>query len=253
MSLYRSARNAYNSYAGSSTRSTSGRPVSTSSVSVQPQGSGGTSRHVGGFNPPTQPPPGADPQLWSWFQSVDEDRLVLHPTYVEWLEVSLHLLTTLNAGAITADELQRALVNGNWTQFDLDTVRMLMGLFDTDRSGTIGFHEFVGLWKYIAEWQKVFRHFDQDQSGSIDGAELANALRQFGYNLSPQLLSLLEQKYASLPGGYGSPGGINFDRFVRACVSTKTLTEAFQRLDTDRDGWINLDYETFMRIVLSAP
>jgi peflin len=41
----------------------------------------------------------------------------------------------------------------------------------------------------------VFRHFDADRSGSIDGAELANALRQFGYNLSPQLLTLVEKKY----------------------------------------------------------
>jgi len=134
---------------------------------------------------------------------------------------------------------------------------MLMGLFDTDRSGTIGFHEFVGLWKYIADWQKVFRHFDRDQSGTIDGTELAAALRQFGYNLSPTLLSLLEQKYAvppaSLPNQYGAPGGITFDRFVRACVMTKTLTEAFQKYDTDRDGWININYEDFMKIILSAP
>lgn len=52
--------------------------------------------------------------------------------------------------------------------------------------------------RYIAEWQKVFRHFDQDHSGSIDGAELAQAIRQFGFNLSPNLLSLLEQKYCAL-------------------------------------------------------
>ena len=33
--------------------------------------------------------------------------------------------------------------------------------------------EFAGLWKYIADWQNVFKHFDRDQSGSIDGHELA--------------------------------------------------------------------------------
>jgi len=189
--------------------------------------------YAGGFTRggPPQMPPGADPQLWSWFLSVDED----------------------HSGAISPDELSKALVNGNWTPFDMDTVRMLMGLFDTDRSGTIGFHEFVGLWKYIADWQKVFRHFDRDHSGTIDGTELAAALRQFGYNLSPVLLSLIEQKYASLPNAFGAPGGITFDRFVRACVSTKTLTESFQRYDTDSDGWITIDYEGFMKIVLAAP
>jgi Ca2+-binding EF-hand superfamily protein len=158
------------------------------------------------------------------------------------------------SGAISVTELQSALVNGDWTRFDLDTVKMLMNMFDTDRSGTIGFPEFKGLWKYIADWQGVFRHFDADRSGSIEGRELAEALRSFGYNLSPNILTLVEHKYSSQPTqGGGPPPGITFDRFVRACVVVKTLTEAFQRVDTDGDGWAQMNYEQFMQIVLSAP
>jgi Ca2+-binding EF-hand superfamily protein len=184
------------------------------------------------FQQPVPPPPGADPQLWQWFSSVDEDR----------------------SGSITATELQTALINGDWSQFDLDTVKMLMSIFDTDRNGTINFTEFAGLWRYVVDWQNVFRHFDTDRSGTIEGRELAEALRSFGYTLSPQLLNLVEQKYSSRPTpGYGPPPGITFDRFVRACVVVKTLTEAFQRADTDRDGWIYINYEQFMQIVLSAP
>lgn len=93
---------------------------------------------------------------------------------------------------------ERALINGDWSPFDLDTVKLLMSIFDTDRSGTIGFNEFAGLWKYIKDWQNVFRHFDRDRSGSIDGAELHQALQQFGFNLSPALLHLLERKYGTL-------------------------------------------------------
>jgi peflin len=178
------------------------------------------------------PPAGADPQLWQWFSNVDRDR----------------------SGSITATELQTALVNGDWSRFDLDTVKMLMSLFDTDRSGTISFQEFSGLWKYIADWQNVFRHFDRDRSGSIDSHELADALRSFGYTLSPQLLTLVQHKYSPAPtGGYGPPPGITFDRFVRACVAIKSLTEAFQRTDTDRDGWVQMNYEQFMHVALSAP
>ena len=59
----------------------------------------------------------------------------------------------------------------------------------------LAFLEFSGLWKYISDWQNVFRHFDRDRSGSIDGMELAEALRSFGYNLSPSILTLIEQKY----------------------------------------------------------
>ncbi|KAG1879295.1 hypothetical protein C8R48DRAFT_647521 [Suillus tomentosus] len=183
-------------------------------------------------------PAGADPQLWQWFCAVDTDR----------------------SGALSVTELQDALVNGKWhsnlahDEFDLDTVKMLMNIFDTDRSGTIGFNEFAGLWKYIAEWQRVFKHFDRDHSGSIDGRELAEALRNFGYNLSPPLLRALEIRYASgAASAYGPPPGITFDRFVRACVTVKTLTETFQREDRDNDGWIQLNYEDFLKISLSAP
>ena len=47
----------------------------------------------------------------------------------------------------------------------------------------------------MQDWQNVFKHFDRDRSGSIDGKELAAALKQFGYNLSPQILGLVERKY----------------------------------------------------------
>jgi len=126
-----------------------------------------------------------------------------------------------------------------------------MGIFDTDQSGTISFTEFVGLFNYVGEWQKVFHHFDADKSGSIDGRELANALSRFGYSLTPNLLSLVEQKYASLPGTANE--GISFDRFVRACVVVKTLTESFQAMDPSRSGWITINYEQFMSTALSAP
>ncbi|KAL7277654.1 hypothetical protein ACG7TL_008581 [Trametes sanguinea] len=114
---------------------------------------------------------------------------------------------------------EKALINGDWSR----------------------------LWKYIKDWQNVFRHFDRDQSGSIDNRELADALRQFGYNLSPQLLQLVERKYGP------DANGITFDRFVRACVVIKQVTEAFQRLDTDRDGWVQINYDQFMHTVLSLP
>jgi len=130
---------------------------------------------------------------------------------------------------------------------------------DVDRSGTIGFNEFAGIWKYIKDWQGVFLHFDRDRSGTIDGNELQAALSQFGYRLSPQLLNLLQCKYepqgtAPAAGGHQSaPPGVTFDRFVRACVVVKQITESFAALDTDRDGWIQMDYEKFLQTILTLP
>ncbi|EIM80821.1 EF-hand [Stereum hirsutum FP-91666 SS1] len=203
-----------------------------------PPGYGARGATPGGFAPPGGhggPPAGADPQLWSWFLAVDTDR----------------------SGHISAHELEKALINGDWTPFDLDTVKLLMSIFDTDRSGTIGFNEFAGLWKYIKDWQNVFRHFDRDNSGSIDGRELQDALQQFGYNLSPHLLTLVERKYdvkaSGVTTGYGATPGITFDRFVRACVVIKQISESFAKLDSDRDGWIQINYDQFMQTVLTLP
>ena len=53
-------------------------------------------------------------------------------------------------------------------------------MFDHDHSGTIGFHEFSGLWKYVTDWQNTFRTYDRDNSGSIDKNELKTALTSFG-------------------------------------------------------------------------
>ena len=43
--------------------------------------------------------------------------------------------------------------------------------------------------------RRFLLEYETDGSGSIDGHELANALRSFGYNLTPPILSLIEQKY----------------------------------------------------------
>jgi len=200
-------------------------------------GSGGYPATIGGpggfaFMRDPIPPPGADPKLWSCFLAVDADR----------------------SGSISVFELQRALVNGDWTPFDLDTVKLLMNLFDQNRSGDISFAEFTGLWRYIEDWRRVFRHFDKDGSGTIDTWELQSALNQFGLKLSPHLLSLLVAKFASAPSGTQvGDQTITFDRFMRACVFVKQFTESFASLDTDKEGRVQLNYEQFMKFYFMLP
>ncbi|KAE8226432.1 hypothetical protein CF319_g966 [Tilletia indica] len=155
-----------------------------------PGGAGGypppASNRPQAFNKQSGPPPGSNPQLWGWFVAVDRD----------------------GSGNISPIELQQALVNGDWSPFDLDTVKMLMAIFDVDRSGHITFQEFEALWKYVQDWQNVFRHFDNDRSGNIDQGELQNALHSFGYNLNPKLLHLLVTKYINPETASGSAGSL---------------------------------------------
>lgn len=40
------------------------------------------------------------------------------------------------SGEITATELQQALVNANWSHFNAETCRLMIGMFDKDRYGT---------------------------------------------------------------------------------------------------------------------
>jgi Ca2+-binding EF-hand superfamily protein len=142
--------------------------------------------------PPPPPQSGADQQLMSWFKAVDTD----------------------GSGQLSADELQRALINGDWSPFNIETVRLMVNMFDSgkflfylklpfflaesfyiDNSGTINFNEFSGLWKYIEDWKRCFQTFDTDRSGSINQEELGNAMRSFGFNVSPNFIRTLIQKF----------------------------------------------------------
>ncbi|KAI9141187.1 hypothetical protein BKA69DRAFT_1075343 [Paraphysoderma sedebokerense] len=191
----------------------------------------GSLPHHGSGTPPRPqipsakpPPPGADPALWNYFIAVDQD----------------------NSGHITCDELQQALQNGDWTTFNSETVRLMMNLFDRNHSGSITFDEFAALWKFITDWNACFQSFDRDRSGYIDKNELRQALLAFGYNLSESLCDMMIRKYDR----HGR-NNITFDSFIQACVTVKSLTESFQRYDTNRSGWVTINYETFLELVLA--
>ncbi|KAF4555776.1 EF-hand domain-containing protein 1 [Elsinoe fawcettii] len=183
--------------------------------------------------PPTVAPPSRSQAerdaLWPLFLSVDRDR----------------------TGQLSEESLRRALVNGDYTAFDLHTVKMMIRMFDTDRSGTINFEEFVGLWGFLAAWRGLFDRFDTDRSGHISMNEFSDALVAFGYRLSPGFVQLLFGTFARNVGGRGDEGvgrekGLSFDLFVQACISLKRMTDVFKKYDEDRDGYITLSFEEFL-------
>ncbi|KAI9849221.1 MAG: hypothetical protein M1838_000209 [Thelocarpon superellum] len=53
---------------------------------------------------------------------------------------------------------------------------MMIRMFDTEKSGTIGFEEFCGLWGFLAAWRTLFDRFDEDRSGNINFDEYSKAL-----------------------------------------------------------------------------
>jgi Ca2+-binding EF-hand superfamily protein len=152
---------------------------------------------------------------------------------------------TPGTGQLSEKELSAALVNGDWTAFDPQTVRMMIRMFDSDRSGTIGFDEFCGLWSFLASWRTLFDRFDVDSSGNISLDEFNDALVAFRYRLSQPFVELLFRTYDKR-----GEGVISFDLFVQACISLKRMTDVFKKYDDDRDGYITLSFEDFLSEIL---
>ncbi|EPY77720.1 programmed cell death protein 6-like protein [Camelus ferus] len=157
------------------------------------------------------------------------------------------------SGVISDNELQQALSNA---------------MFDRENKAGVNFSEFTGVWKYITDWQHVFRTYDRDNSGMIDRNELKQALSGFGYRLSDQFHDILIRKFDRQ-----GRGQIAFDDFIQGCIvlqvrdcrkrgggsrsgratsqSQMRLTDIFRRYDTDQDGWIQVSYEQYLSMVFS--
>ena len=89
-----------------------------------PQGYAGQQQQQQGYGGAAPPPqqgggygggPPVDAQVQQWFNVVEQDR----------------------SGQIDSKELQRALVNGNWSPFSEEACRMMIDMFDRDKTGQI--------------------------------------------------------------------------------------------------------------------
>jgi len=175
--------------------------------------------------PPSPAPSGSqgDASLLPLFRQVDKD----------------------GSGTLTERELRSALVNGDYTSFDPHTITMMIRMFDSDRSGSISFVEFCGLWRFLGDWRSLFDRFDVDRSGAINVTEYQNALTSFGYRLSSNFIETMFRQYDKR-----NEGQLSFDLFVQSCISLKRMTDVFKRYDDDRDGFITLSFENFLSEIL---
>ncbi|OAD58281.1 Peflin [Eufriesea mexicana] len=165
-----------------------------------------------------------NPEVQQWFIAVDRD----------------------GSGRITATELQSALANGQGGTFSDTACKLMIGMFDKEKNGTIDLFEFQALYNYINAWLSVFRSFDHDNSGSIQETELNAALIQMGYRLSPEFISFLIKKC--------NPIGLSctVDQFIVLCVQIQRFTDAFRVRDTDQTGVISIGFEDFLNVALNC-
>lgn len=152
-------------------------------------------------------------------------------------------------GTLSEAELGSALVNGDYTKFNRDTVRLMIKMFDRNGDGAIDYEEFGNLWRYLRDWRKIFDKFDLDRSGSINFDEYCRALSAFGYSLSNQCIHNMYNTYSHIDR-YGDQT-ISFDMFVQSCINLKRITDSFKKYDTDRDGYVTLGFEQYLLEIVS--
>ncbi|XP_045679617.1 calpain-3 isoform X3 [Phyllostomus hastatus] len=154
---------------------------------------------------------------------------------------------------ICADELKNILntvVNKHKdlkTQgFTLESCRSMIALMDTDGSGRLNLQEFHHLWKKIKAWQKIFKHYDTDQSGTINSYEMRNAVNDAGFHLNSQLYDIITMRYAD------KYMNIDFDSFICCFVRMEGMFRAFNAFDKDGDGIIKLNVLEWLQLTMYA-
>ncbi|KAG5888271.1 hypothetical protein JTB14_025191 [Gonioctena quinquepunctata] len=169
--------------------------------------------------------PTISPDVQAWFVAVDKDR----------------------SGHISWEELQTALINGQGERFSPTACKLMISMFDTDKTGTVGLNEFQLLYNYINQWLGVFKNFDRDQSGSIEEQELGQAFQQMGFRFSQDFVKFLIAK-----SDLKNHLIMSVDQFIVVCIQIQRFTEAFRERDKELKGEITLAFEDFLSIALNC-
>ncbi|XP_055919708.1 calpain-B isoform X4 [Eupeodes corollae] len=116
------------------------------------------------------------------------------------------------------------------TGFSKDVCRSMVAMLDADQSGKLGFEEFESLLNDIAKWKAVFKLYDTENTGRIEGFQLRDSLKAAGYQINNRILNALAHRYGS------RDGKIAFDDFLMCAVKIKTYIDIFKEKDTEKSN-----------------
>jgi Ca2+-binding EF-hand superfamily protein len=109
-------------------------------------------------------------------------------------------------------------------QFNQETCRSMVLLYDTDGSFCIEFEEFYKLWKDLKVWYGIFKKYDTDKSFDMNKRELSRALNEVqDLHISQKTIDIYTKRFAN------KNGGINLDDFLQIIARTKCLIKSFER------------------------
>ncbi|XP_075047761.1 calpain small subunit 1-like [Mixophyes fleayi] len=128
--------------------------------------------------------------------------------------------------------------------FSIDTCRSMVAVMDSDGTGKLGFEEFKYLWNNIKKWQCIYKQFDTQKTGYIPAAAMPGAIAAAGFQLNEQLHELLIRRYAD------NKGNVNFDSFISSMVRMDCMFRAFQALDRDGDGQVQVRLPEWLKMTI---
>uniref|UniRef100_UPI00358F5955 calpain-1 catalytic subunit-like isoform X2 n=1 Tax=Myxine glutinosa TaxID=7769 RepID=UPI00358F5955 len=151
-------------------------------------------------------------------------------------------------GGAKVDKLQ-SLLNTLYkpnVSFSLESCRTLLTLCNKDRSGQLNYEEFTKLLATVEMWKNEFIKHDADHSQSINIYELDEVIKNIGFDLGAQILSLLINRYFE-PGHC-----MSFEDFVCCMTKLTVILRFYKSRDMKNQGQIAVTLDELLALHLCS-
>lgn len=161
----------------------------------------------------------------------------VHPEVTKWFQT----MDKNSTGRISAFELQIAFEEFQNNKFSNDLCWYIVHLFG--EKGGLGLKTFEKLYFCVKEWVNAFNAYDMEKRGLISEKELVYALQLLELTFSQKFTKFLIKRYLKRKI-------ITLENFLIICLQIHKFTEEFKERDDDWDGFVTIDFEDFLKIVM---
>ena len=151
---------------------------------------------------------------------------------------------TDRSGQISAEELARAFSSGG-QPFPEKTAKFLIAMFDRNRTGQIGFQEFMALDSFVNRARTSFMACDTARSGFLNTQQVPAAMSQVGLPLDPQMCMSTMRSFDP----YGR-GQLDYTGFMTMVAYTGWMKSIWDWYDPQRTGQMHLNWGQWLTLGL---
>jgi Ca2+-binding EF-hand superfamily protein len=113
------------------------------------------------------------------------------------------------SGSVSLPELHHALTHGGYVSFSIKTARLLLRMYDADRSGSLSYYEFERLMGQLTQWKGFFDAHTAG-TGRLSPGGLAAIVAASGFALPPPIVHMMFYAYDE-----NASGTLSFVRCAR--------------------------------------